>query len=147
MDFDTTVKLAIYQTIAESAKTPTSFDVATALGADEADVRDAFLRLHQKRLLVPEPDDSSRLRMAPPFSGVPTPFPVQVGEKRYFANCIWDAFGVAAALHADADIPAADGHAGEQITLRVRDGQPVPEPCVAHFAVPAALWWKNIIYT
>ncbi len=147
MDFDTTVKLAIYHAIAETTKIPTSHELSHSLGADEAEIRAAFVRLHEKRLLVPEPDDPARIRMAPPFSGIPTPFPVDVGEKRYYANCVWDALGVAAALHSDADIPAADAHTGERINLRVRGGELLPQPCVAHFAVPAALWWKNIIYT
>jgi hypothetical protein len=29
----------------------------------------------------------------------------------------------------------------------VRDGMPKPTPCVVHFAVPAAHWWDDIIYT
>jgi hypothetical protein len=31
--------------------------------------------------------------------------------------------------------------------LEVRNGQPVPEECVIHFAVPAAQWWDDILYT
>jgi hypothetical protein len=29
----------------------------------------------------------------------------------------------------------------------VKNGQPVPLPYVAHFAVPAAHWWDDIIFT
>ena len=77
MDFDTTVKLHIYDTIARTTQPPTSGEAAQALGAPAAEVKAAFERLHQKRLLVPEPGDPSRIRMAPPFSGVPTPFVVK----------------------------------------------------------------------
>jgi alkylmercury lyase-like protein len=146
-DFDTTVKLYIYHTIAETTQMPSAPEVARGLGAGVADVQAAFSRLHGKRLLVPEPGDPSRIRMAPPFSGVETPFPVEVGERRYYANCVWDALGVAAALHADAVIPAADGFDGEPINLEVRDHRPVPQECVIHFAVPAARWWEDILYT
>jgi hypothetical protein len=147
MDFDTAVKLKIYETLAATTQAPTSGGVAAALGASPRDVEAAFDRLHKKRLLVPEPGDPGRIRMAPPFSGVPTAFPVQVGERRYFANCVWDAFGISAALHEDAVVSAADAHSGEPITLRVRGGQPVPQGCVIHFAVPAARWWEDIVYT
>ena len=147
MDFDTAVKLNIYETIAKTTKAPTSTDVAQALGARVEEVEAAFDRLHKKRLLVPEPGDLSRIRMAPPFSGIETPFPVKVQGKTYYANCVWDALGVPAALHADAVVEASDGHTGEPISVVVRNGRPVPQECVIHFAVPAARWWDDIVYT
>ena len=147
MDFDTTVKLNIYETLAATTKAPTSNDVAQALGASVAEVEAAFDGLHQKRLLVPEPGDPSRIRMAPPFAGNKTPFLVKVQGKSYYANCAWDAFGIPAALHADAVIDASDGHTGEPIQLEVKEGKPVAQECAIHIAVPAARWWHDIIYT
>ena len=147
MDFDTAVKLNIYETIARTTKAPSSPAVAKALGAPLEEVEAAFERLHTKRLLVPEPGNLSQIRMAPPFSGIETPFRVKVRDKSYYANCVWDALGVPAALHADAIVEAPDGHSGEPMTLEVRNGRPVPQACVIHFAVPAARWWDDIIYT
>lgn len=147
MDLDTTVKLNIYATLAQTTQPPTTFEVAKALQVPLADVTAAFERLHQKRLLVPEPGDPSRIRMAPPFSGTPTPFRVWVGDKAYYANCAWDALGILAALHQDGVVEAADAHTQEAMRLEVHGGQPLPEPCVIHFAVPAARWWEDIIYT
>jgi DNA-binding transcriptional MocR family regulator len=83
MDFDTSVKLNIYEAIARTTRAPTSADVAAALSISPEEVEAAFERLHQKRLLVPEPGDPSRIRMAPPFSGVETPFRVKVQDKVY----------------------------------------------------------------
>ena len=147
MDFDTTVKLHIYETIAQTTQPPTSAAVAKALNAPLQEVEAAFDRLHKKRLLVPEPGDPSRIRMAPPFSGVETPFRVKVQGKVYYANCAWDALGISAALHEDAVIEASDGQTGERMTLTVTDGKPIPQSCAIHFAVPAARWWEDIIYT
>ena len=147
MDFDTSVKLSIYEAIARTTRAPTSAEVAAALSASPEEVEAAFERLHQKRLLVPEPGDPSRIRMAPPFSGVETPFRVKVQDKVYYANCAWDALGIPAALHADAIIEAADGHSGEPMRLEVWKGRPAPQPCAIHFAVPSARWWDDIIYT
>src|SRR5262245_30654915 len=147
MDFDTAVKLRIYDTLAGTARAPTTLDVARALRAPVADVAAAFRRLHEQRLMVPEPGDPSRIRMAPPFSGVETGFRVRIGDRAYYANCAWDALGIPAALHRDAVVDAADGRTGDPITLEVRDSRPVPEPCVIHFAVPAARWWEDILYT
>lgn len=146
-DFDTNVKLDIYKVIAETTHAPTSKQVAQRLNSSTEEIEAAFQRLYQKRLLVLEPGDNSRIRMAPPFAGVKTPFLVEVGGKSYYANCAWDALGIPAALHKDGDINASDAFTGEAIRLAVRNGAPVPEKCVTHFAVPAAQWWDDIIYT
>ena len=85
--------------------------------------------------------------MAPPFSGVPTAFPVEANGKQYYANCVWDAYGIAAALHCDAISRASDGYTGEPLALEVKAGAPVLKPYVAHFMVPAAHWWDDLIFT
>ena len=147
MEFLTEVKLAIYRTFAESTHAPTVSDVAAQLNANAGDVQQAFHDLHKQRLLVPEPGDPTRIRMAPPFSNVPTSFHVTIGSKRYHAPCVWDSLGIPAALHADGMVRARDGQSREAITLVVRNGAPKPTPCIAHFAVPAAHWWDDIVYT
>jgi hypothetical protein len=147
MDFDTAVKLNIYETIARTTHAPTSAAVAQALSTTLKEVEAAFERLHKKRLLVPEPGDPSRIRMAPPFSGIETAFRVKAQDRVYYANCVWDALGIPAALHTDAVVEASDGYTGEPMTLVVRAGKPVPQACTIHFAVPAARWWDDIVYT
>ena len=147
MNFETAVKLNVYQTIAATTQAPTSAQVAAALNSTVAKVEAAFQRLYQKRLLVLEPGTSSHIRMAPPFSGIETPHVVKIGDKSYYANCAWDALGVAAALHRDADIESVCGDCGQPMSFQVRDGRPLPQDCVIHFAVPAARWWDDIIYT
>jgi len=146
MEFDVRVKLTIYGTIADTGRAPTAADVAATLESSLGAVREAFQRLARKRLLVLEPD-TFEIRMAPPFSAVPTPFAVEAGGKSYFANCVWDSLGVAAALHRDIDVSTRCGCCGEAMALAVRHGAPVPTYGIAHFAVPAAHWWDDIVYT
>lgn len=146
MDFDTRVKLTIYRAIAQTGVAPTVAQLAAALEVAASTVRGSLQNLFAKRLLVLEPD-SSEIRMAPPFSAVPTSFRVAVGDVSYFANCVWDAFGIAAALHRDADGSTTCGCCDFPMTLAVRDGVPVPTEGVGHFAVPAAHWWDDIVFT
>src|SRR5262245_38530597 len=146
MNFDTQVKLAIYQHIAETTRAPSVEETAGRAGAGVAEVREAYARLFQNRVLVLEPDGVS-IRMAPPFSGVPTQHRVRVDGKDYFANCAWDALGVVAALQRPGEVFSRCEQTFEPIYLRVHADGPEPEPCVIHFAVPAALWWKDIVYT
>jgi hypothetical protein len=146
VELETRVKFAIYATIAETAMAPTAAEVSAALGTPIAQVEGAFRELFQKRLLVLEPG-SSRIRMAPPFSALNTSFRVVAKGKSFFANCVWDALGVAAALHSDASIEACCGDCGASMSVQVRGGKPIAQDCVIHFAVQAAHWWDDIIYT
>lgn len=147
MDFDTLVKLNIYETVATTGQLPSSKEVARATGAASQEVEAAFERLHKKRLLVPEPGDPAHIRMAPPFSGIPTNFQVQVKDQTYYANCVWDALGIPAALHQDGIVLSSDAFTGESMTLEIKDAKPVEQACLIHFAVPAARWWEDIVYT
>ena len=147
MDNETTVKLKIYEMIARGGRMPDAFDLANELDLPVEQIRTSFKHLYAKRLLVLEPDNDNKIRMAPPFSGIRTPFQVEVLDKSYYANCVWDAYGVAAALQEQAVIRASDGYTREALTLQVVGGKPVPCDYLAHFAVPAAHWWDDIIYT
>src|SRR5512147_832038 len=102
-DLDTQVKLAIYGHIAEKAAAPTLAEVTARVRASDVDVRAAYRRLFASRVLVLEPDGVT-IRMAPPFSGVPTQHVVLAGERSYFANCAWDALGVVAALGVEGEV-------------------------------------------
>src|SRR5438876_903082 len=98
MSFDTQTKLAIYRHFAETGQRPSLQVIAERVRADVSSVREAYVRLRAQRVLVLEPDGVS-IRMAPPFSGVPTQHVVIVDNTRYFANCAWDSLGIPAALH------------------------------------------------
>ena len=147
MDFVTAVKMSVYQAIADTTRVPTADEVANALGAPTSDVIGAFQSLCQERLLVLEAEDPKSIRMAPPFSGIETPFRVWVAEKSYYANCVWDSLGVASALYQDAVVETTDAHTGEPMRVEIRNQRPIPLQCAVHFAVPAARWWENIVYT
>ena len=147
MDFATTVKLHIYETISRTTQAPSTAEVATALNSPLEDVQTAYAQLAGMRLLVPEPGDPSRIRMAPPFSGIETRHLARVAGKDYYANCAWDAFGIAAALGQDAEIFSTCPDCGESLSYQIQDGRPLAHDSVAHFAVPAVQWWQDIIYT
>ena len=83
MSFDTQTKLAIYQHFAETGQKPSLQVVAERVRTDVSSVRDAYLRLRAQRVLVLESDGES-IRMAPPFSGVPTQHVVVVDRDEVF---------------------------------------------------------------
>ena len=93
------VKVAIYGYFADTGSRPDVGVIADRIGADRVEVLHAYQQLVQQRLLVLDNDGESII-MAPPFSGVPTQHTVVSRGQNYFANCAWDALGIAAALQA-----------------------------------------------
>ena len=146
MDFDTQVKLAIYRHFAETGRRPSPAEVAEVVGTDAGSVLEAYPRLRAQRVLALEPDGSA-IRMAPPFSGVPTQHSVIAGGKQYFANCAWDALGVLAALHQPGEVHSRCEQSGAPLILNVGLEGPEPSTWLFHCLVPAARWWDDIVFT
>lgn len=145
-DLDTQAKLVIYQSIANNAHILTRAELATHLTVQLSEVDTILARLRERKLLFLAPD-SGEIVMAPPFSAVPTSFAVLAGGRTFYANCVWDAYGVAAALKQDAEIQASCGCCGDPMRMAVKDGRPEPTDGVAHFAVPARHWWDDLTFT
>jgi hypothetical protein len=146
MDPDTQVKLAIYRHFAETGRRPSPPEVAGRAGTDVAGVLDAYPRLRAQRVLALEADGTS-IRMAPPFSGVPTQHVVSAGGVQYFANCAWDALGVPAALRRPGVVRSRCEQSGEPLHLDVGLEGPGPSTWLFHCLVPAAKWWNDIVFT
>lgn len=146
MDLDAQVRAAVYQHFVDHASPPTVTDIAAELLITPTTVREAYQRLFQRRVLVLGPD-GEKIIMAPPFSGVATQHRVQVDDHEYFANCSWDSLGIPAALHRPATIRSRCEQSQEPLEIVIGNDGPAPVSCVAHFAVPAARWWENIIFT
>ena len=117
-------------------------ELGRAPAPEELGQRDEVLagwrRLHESHALVL---DGDAIRMANPFSAVPTPYRVQAAGRSWYGNCAWDAFGICAALGVDGRIEHRD------IVVEVRDGRPDDEALVFHCLVPASHWWDDIVYT
>jgi hypothetical protein len=129
-----------YRRFVELGRAPTPDEVG-----DPDEVRDAWRRLHDAHALVLDGDGA--IRMANPFSAVPTPYRVEAAGRSWYANCAWDAFGICAALHVDGRIDATCPDCGEPIAVDVRDERPDDESLVFHCLVPAAQWWDDIVFT
>jgi hypothetical protein len=72
---------------------------------------------------------------------------VHVGERSFYANCAWDAFGIPAALHADASIETFCAQTQEPLRLRVENGSVHGDPAVAYFRLPFAQWYDDLVFT
>ena len=146
MDFDTQIKLAIYKHFATTGSAPSPGDVAKSIEAEPENVLESYQRLRAQRLLVLAADGST-IRMAPPFSGVPTQHVVEAEGIRYFANCAWDALGIPAALQKAATVHSHCAQSGEPFHLKVGTQGPESSDWLFHCLVPAAKWWDDIVFT
>jgi hypothetical protein len=146
MDFDIEVKLAVYRHFARTGTAPSPDDVAAVVGSGTASVREAYTRLCAQRVLVLEADGVS-IRMAPPFSGVPTQHRIESAGVEYHANCAWDALGVVAALGRPGVVRSRCEQSGDPLRLEIGEDGPASSDWVFHCEVPAAQWWDDIAFT
>ena len=146
MDTDLATRLAIYTHFAATGTRPAASDVAARVGVTVPEVRESFGRLRTQRVLVLEEDGES-IRMAPPFSGIPTQHRVTSEGVSYYANCAWDALGIPAALHRPAIVHSRCEQSLQPLELEISERGPQASDWLFHCVVPAAQWWDNIVFT
>lgn len=140
------VRTYIYQHFVDRQRAPDAREVATELNISRGEVLEAMRQLATERVLVLDSQRTSVL-MAEPFSAVETRFTVSSGESTWWANCAWDALGIAAALHTDVKILSTCPDCDDPLGLSVIAGRVTGDQCVIHLAVPAARWWDDIVFT
>jgi hypothetical protein len=143
---DLELRQATYRRFAELGRAPTAAEVAAAVHRDEAGVRAGWRALHSAHALVLDAD-SGEIRMANPFSAVPTPHRVHADGRWWYANCAWDAFGICAALHVDGRIETTCPDCGAAIRVDVAGQRPSDDSLLFHCLVPARHWWEDIVFT
>lgn len=142
---DDEVRRVVYETAMRSGRIPLAAEIAGELSVDRGEVVEAFGRLSDAHILLLQ-RNRDEILMAMPFSAVPTPFVVESGRMRAYANCMWDALGIPAMLHADATITTSCHDCGTAATLTVADEQ-VNDGGFVHFALPVKQWWNNVVFT
>jgi hypothetical protein len=135
-----------YALFVEAGRAPSARELAGVLGVGTEDVEAGWLRLHEAHALVLNAG-TTEIRMANPFSAVPTAYRVRADDRWWYANCAWDAFGICAALHADGRIEASCPDCGKPLAVEVEAGRPDDESLLFHCLVPAVRWWDDIAFT
>ena len=146
MTFERRVRTAILETFAATGDAPSPAGVAARLGSPVEPVLEAWDRLRVGRAIVTDEDGVS-IRMANPFSGIPTEHTFESAGVRYYANCAWDALGIPAALGRGGTVRSRCAHSGESLRLEVADEGPEDCDWLFHSLVPAAHWWDDIVFT
>lgn len=143
---DLVLRNLTYGLFVELGRAPSAGEAASRAAIAEDDVVEGWRRLHDEHAVVLDAA-TGELRMANPFSAVPTPHRVHADDRWWYANCAWDAFGICAALHTDGRIETICPDCGETMEIEVREGWLDDETLLFHCLVPAASWWDDIVFT
>jgi hypothetical protein len=136
----------IYAQMVDTSVAPSVAETARALSCPPADAEAGYRALADARMIVLHPD-STTIWMAMPFSNVQTAFTVIVAGRAYYANCAWDAFGIPAALGAEAHIFTSCPDCGGGLQRKVGGGTLPETRGLVHFALPARRWWEDVGFT
>jgi len=145
-EFELNVRYHVYRFFADHCRAPAYQEIATLCSAAPDDVQGAFHKLHARHMLFLEPGTEA-IRMANPFSAIPTKFRVKSGQKEWWANCAWDSLGIAAALGIDAQIEAAYADSPESVKLWVSEGSVDGLKHVIYFPLPCRQWYDDLAFT
>jgi len=164
----------IYSHFADTTYAPSVEITAAHFNISTEEAREYYKELHNRHAFFLEPETLT-IRMANPFSGIPTDFKVHANGKTYYANCAWDMLGIPAALHCDAVIEAVCTESNEAVQLEIKNGQsttnhvtlsdsegslpptsetlqsqqPLPQSdmLLIHFPLPFARWYDDLVFT
>ena len=144
-DFDKRVRLFVYRHLLSRQRCPTVAEIVRGLHATSGKVHASLTRLSESHAFMTQ--DNGELWRAAPFSCIPTGFPVRVGKKSWFGNCIWDALGIPAMLNKDARIGASCGCCNFEMPIEIKRGKLRAGEGIIHIAVPARDWYRDVVFT
>ena len=145
--FDRGLRVEIYQHFARTTQAPSVDTLAKQLNVTTNEIEQGLTRLSALHAIALKPD-SFDIWMAHPFSSVVTDVPVETSRGRYWANCVWDAFGIPVVLELrDTSTPTRCAGTGEPVELGLQDGRPRLTEGLIHFVVCPNDFWNDIGFT
>ena len=142
-EVDRVVRACVFELLVAGFSNSTPGELAVATGFTVDAVTDSLNRLSVEHRLVLSAE-GDHVVMAHPFSGIPTSYRSQIGDRAWWANCAWDAFGILALLGDGRVVATLRGR--RESVWTARDGVVAPGGLV-HFVVPPRRFWDDIEFT
>lgn len=141
------VRLAVYEAFARDGTVPNADGLAARLDAQPADVTRLLAELAAQRHVVL--DGEGRIVMAHPFAAIPLGFSVMGRDTLWWGGCAWDSFALPHLLPDESPVLVATRCPGCDAALAWNVGTDAPPDGeqVAHFLVPAARIWDDVVHT
>jgi hypothetical protein len=148
-DLSKLVRKFVFEQFLERSHPPVLEEIMQKFELDRAAASGVLKELHDGRQLVLLAG-SQRILMAHPFSSIASPFEVTMSNKKYFANCAWDAIAFHVMLKKDATVDSFCHHCAAKIRIELSKSKIVsskPKEALVFIGVPAAKWWENVVNT
>jgi hypothetical protein len=141
------LRLAVYGAFAGTGRVPSAGELAARLGVEASEVTAGLAELVRGRHLAL--GDRGEIVMAHPFSAVPLGFSVMGTRTLWWGGCAWDSFALPHLLPGDDEVLVATRcpACGRPHAWNVRRNGPPDGDQVAHFLVPAARMWDDVVHT
>jgi hypothetical protein len=141
------LRLAVYTEFCRAGRAPSVSELADRFGVDVSEVRPGLAELAEARHLVLGSD--GEIVMAHPFSQVPMGFAVMGASTLWWGGCCWDSFALPHLLADEPDVLVATRCPGcDRAGAWVVDRHRPPEgDWLAHFLVPVAHMWDDVVHT
>jgi len=137
----------VYHHFADTTHPPSVDVTAAHFNISNEEATEYYKKLHDRHAFFLDLETLT-VRMANPFSGIPTDFKVHANGKTYYANCAWDMLGIPAALHSDnAIIEAKFTESNELANLEIKDRKVTNEDLLVHFPLPFSRWYDDLVFT
>ena len=144
------LRLRIYHGFAAEGR---AFDVDALSDAVDEAPHEVVLGLRElaelRHVVLAETGGDVRIVMAHPFSAVPLGFSVMGPRTLWWGGCAWDAFAIPHLVPGAPEVLVATTCPGCGRALAWRVGRSAPPAGreVAHFLVPAARMWDDVVFT
>ncbi|OLD34554.1 MAG: hypothetical protein AUI50_06015 [Crenarchaeota archaeon 13_1_40CM_2_52_14] len=148
-DLPKLVRKFVFDRFLEQSHPPVLEEIMTRFELDGPTAFGVLKELHDSHLLVLLAG-SQRILMAHPFSSIASPFEATISNKKYFANCAWDAIAFHVMLDKAVTIDSFCHHCAAKIKIQLRNNKTVlsdPKEAIVFIGVPAARWWENVVNT
>ena len=144
---DETLRVAIYRSLGRYGAVPSRAELAAAHGIEPVAVDAAITRLAAARHVVL--DEAGSIVMAHPFATIPLGFAVMGRRTLWWGGCAWDSFALPHLVPSDPQVLVSTRCPGCDAPLvwSVDREAPPEGDEVAHFLVPAASMWDDVVRT
>lgn len=141
------VRVAVYDSFARTGRPPTLAELGSRFGTTQAEIGEHLRSLAAARHLALGAD--GEIVMAHPFSAVPLGFSVMGRETLWWGGCAWDSFALPHLLPSEPQVLVATKcpACGRPHAWVVDREAPPGGDQVAHFLVPAAHMWDDVVRT
>ena len=142
---DEALRGALTRAIARLGHAPSLEQLSQGFSRPLVEIENSLQRLADAHALLLHPG-TTRPWVVHPFALSPGSCWVETGQGGYWANCLYCACGIAAALKCDAHIHTRYGGEAQPVSFEVADGALIDTGDVFHLSTPAARWWDNVIF-